>query len=684
MTAGAADAAGKVAGAAPAVPPAAVRGERLWQRIDDRLAWCDGWLARWLPAEFNLLAQAGAAANVALLVATVTGVLMFVWYSPSLQFAYPSLAAIQGRTLGGWVRALHRYSSDLTMLLLFVHLGRVFFARKFSGARWLPWVSGIVMLATIWFIGWTGYWLVWDQPAQQVAVSSMRLLDALPIFGEPLGRLYIADRTVPSLLFFVIFFLHMLLPLAIAVGLVVHLARLSRARLLPRRELTLAVVVALALASVLVPAPLDARAEMAVKAEAFTVDAWYLSPLALGLRFQSAGLWVAMFGGVALGALVPWLLGKRRAPVAFQAVVTPERCHSCSQCSQDCPFDAITLVARTDGKRFPSQAQVDPARCVGCGVCGGSCDSGGIALTWFDTRIEETRIERAIESAVAGNRATAVALIAAEIPAPFPVLPGYQVHRVPTASWIRANLIERMFELGVRGVLVVRDARTEASARDGGRWVEDRLAGARPPVVRPQRTKGGVWRVFDFDPSRPQELAQAAEQLRTGVVGVARRPARLTIAIGGLALALLATFAAVAPSHLHVANPASPAPELVLSIKAFGDLLPTAAIDAAADAAKPVHMRGRTTEKPRRAAVVVRLTVDGVSEERAYEAKGVSHDGSAIGEWRRPWSVGEYQVVVEILPGGTQPAVRWAGTVKAVARRLQVITYDSAGGFLVE
>jgi len=85
----------------------------------------------------------------------------------------------------------------------------------------------------------------------------MHLLDALPVFGEPLGRLYVADRTVPSLLFFVIFFLHMLLPLGIAVGLTVHLARLSRAQLLPRRELSVALVAALALASFAVPAPLD-------------------------------------------------------------------------------------------------------------------------------------------------------------------------------------------------------------------------------------------------------------------------------------------------------------------------------------------------------------------------------------------------------------------------------------------
>jgi uncharacterized Fe-S center protein len=58
----------------------------------------------------------------------------------------------------------------------------------------------------------------------------------------------------------------------------------------------------------------------------------------------------------------------------------------------DCPFDAISLVARTDGKAFPSQASVDPAKCVGCGVCNGSCDSAGIGLGWFNSLPEEASI----------------------------------------------------------------------------------------------------------------------------------------------------------------------------------------------------------------------------------------------------------------------------------------------------
>lgn len=253
----------------PEPPPPRVRGQRWLEVLDRQFARLDGWFERWLPAGANPLTQTGRAANLALIVAVASGVLMLFWYQPSVQFAYPSLEGIRGRTLGGWVRAVHRYSSDLTMLLLAIHALRVFVARKFTGPRRLTWVSGVVLLALVWFIGWTGYWLVWDQPAQQIALGSMRFLDVLPIFGEPMSRQFVADRLVPSLLFFVVFFLHMLLPLAVAAGLVVHLSRLNRVRLLPDRRLSLALVAGLALAALAVPAPLDDPARMAEKPEHF-------------------------------------------------------------------------------------------------------------------------------------------------------------------------------------------------------------------------------------------------------------------------------------------------------------------------------------------------------------------------------------------------------------------------------
>lgn len=678
-------------------PPAGTRAERLLTRVDHAFAWGDGLIARWLPPEANPLAQSGAATNAALAVAIVSGIALLIWYSPSLQFAYSSLAAIEGRTLGGWVRAIHRYSSDLAMLFVLVHAGRMFFARKFSGSRWLPWVSGVALIGLIWFIGWTGYWLVWDQPAQQVAVTSMRLLDGLPIFGEPLGRLYIADRLVPSLLFFVVFFLHMLLPLAIAVGLAFHLLRVSRVKLFPSWKMTTAIALGVATTAWLIPAPLDAPAEMAVKAGAFTVDAWYLTPLALALRFKHVGLWVALFGTMALAAVIPWLLGRRRAPMAYQAVVEQSRCHACTQCQQDCPFDAITMVARTDGKRFPSQAFVDVSKCVGCGVCAGSCDSEGIVLPWFDTRQEENRIENEITAAVAAGGSSWVALIAGDIDNGLALfaaerwrerLPDYHVHFVPTASWVRPMFVEHLLKHGARGVLIVRDARTEAAARDGNRWVSARLAGTRTPVYRPDRAGGSTaWQVVDYDPARTADLTRQANAFRTGGVKSTLLPARrhpVTMVIAGVLLALVIAVAAVGPSHFRVTNPEPANPEFVFSFKAFGDHVTENTVDATEDATKPIHMRGRSMSKPQRAPVVVRLTIDGVTEERSYRAMGISKDGPALNEWRHPLSVGEHAIRIELITGPESPPLQWESTVQALPRRLHVVTFEPDARFRVE
>ena len=84
------------------------------------------------------------------------------WYRPSVHQAYASVAATVGPWAAGLMRSLHRYSSDAAMFFALVHALRLFFERRFTGPRWLAWVTGIVGLGVLWFVGWTGYWLVWD------------------------------------------------------------------------------------------------------------------------------------------------------------------------------------------------------------------------------------------------------------------------------------------------------------------------------------------------------------------------------------------------------------------------------------------------------------------------------------------------------------------------------------------
>lgn len=696
-------------------PAPPVRFQRALAAMDRVVARVDGWMERWLPAGDNPLAQSGRAANLALIVAVASGVSLLIWYSPSHSKAHASLQAIQGGALGGFVRALHRYSSDLVMLLLFVHAARMLVARKFAGARWLAWASGVLLLALVWFIGWTGYWLVWDQPAREIAVASMRFMDVLPVFGEPLARQFVADRLVPSLLFFVVFFLHMLLPLGIAAGLVLHLSRLNRTRLLPGRRLSLALVAGMGVASWLVPAPLDPPADMAAKPEHFTVDAWYLTPLALGLRFQNSGLWIGLCATLGFAA-IPWLLGKRarrfaserdpeRPVTPWQTVVRESRCHACTQCVQDCPFDAVSMVPRRDGARFDARAWVDPGLCVGCGVCVGSCDSEAMELTWIDTLATEGPLVSATRDAAARGETLWHAMVAADVEGGADPgrrarweadLPGYRVTIVPTASWVRAKTVERLLAAGAGGVFVVRDGREESAARDGNRWVSERLEGARKPAFRPLRAglpselpEARGWRVVDFNAADRQSLRDEAKRFRAAADASAaaspspRRPLwRVALAAAVLSSAIAA--AVVAPSHLRVTNPAPPDPELVLSFRVLGEIEHEAALDPEEQAKLPVHMRGRTTAKPRRAEVSIVIAIDGREDRRTFRAKGISNDGPAIDEWRLPLAEGPRDVRIEIHRGAGTEAIVWSGTIDAQPRRNHVITYTAQDGYRLE
>lgn len=688
--------AGPAPGAEPPLPP--VRAARLLAAGDGLCTRLDTLLERAVPRALNPLAQLGPATNALLLLAVLSGVLLLFWYSPSVQQAWHSLADQAPRSLGGIVRSVHRYSSDLAMLLLLLHALRTLLARKFADARWLAWVSGVAMLGLVWLIGWTGYWLVWDQRAQLVATGTMKAVDVLPFFGEPMLRLFVSDRTVPSLLFFVVFFLHMVLPLAITGGLALHLARLSRSRLLPDRRLAAWLAGAVLLAALVHPALNTAPAQMAVKPAAFTMDWWYLWPLPLTARFSGPGLWLA--GGLTLAGLVtvPWWLARRRPPAVFQAKVDVSRCFACTLCSRDCPFGAITMVPRADGKPFPSQAQVDPARCIGCGVCAGACDTQGIGLPWFDARRVTRELEELVAAGAARGAPPALALVCAQSdggwelfaqPAWERRLPGYAVRAVPCAGWVEPKLVERLLAKGARAVLVVGCGSGEAFGREGNRWLPARLDGTREPVFRPNRADPQRKAHVDFDPLRPHLLAAAADRLladdaaATAAVPVGRWAGRAGwVVAAGLGFAVL-LFASDAPFR----NPAPDHPELVFTFRAHGAWVDApAAAAAAVDDKRPVHMRSQQPAHRTRSPVTIRLTVDGETREHVYRPKGLSADGASVGELLVPLTPGPHAVTVQVLTT-SEPAAEpkeWRAEFTAGTGRRHVLSYEAQTGFVWE
>ena len=114
------------------------RLENLWLRLD-RIA------ESLLPSALNPFGQLGAVANTCLIAAVVSGIGLLLGYTPSVSQAYNSLERLRtGSWPGQWVRSLHRYSSDGCILFILLHAARIVSQRRFTGARWLAWVTGIL------------------------------------------------------------------------------------------------------------------------------------------------------------------------------------------------------------------------------------------------------------------------------------------------------------------------------------------------------------------------------------------------------------------------------------------------------------------------------------------------------------------------------------------------------------
>ncbi|MDH5565231.1 MAG: hydrogenase iron-sulfur subunit [Myxococcales bacterium] len=670
-------------------------GDRALRVLEKGFLHLDRLVTTALPAAFNPFQQTGAIAITSLSVATVTGIVLLLWYKPSVHLAYTSVTAMsEAPWTAGLMRSLHRYSSDACMFFTLVHACRVLFERRVGGARWLAWVTGMALIGVLWFTGWTGYWLVWDERAQQVAVGSARLLDVLPIFIDPMGRSFLTDASVNSLLFFVVFFVHMLVPLAMALFLWLHIARLARARYLTRGAMTGWVLASLVLMSLVLPADSAEPARMAVLPQSFSMDWWYLMPLVLTDRLGGGALWAVLLTTGALGFSAPWWM-VRGQPRPAQVVVS--RCNACMKCFQDCPYEAISMVPRSDGTtRHALQAKIDPAKCVGCGICAGSCDTAGIGLDWFGMVEQRKRMDDWVAQAVDANSAPHVAFVCAESAAAnlridrasgqCAELPGYRVLEIPCAGWVHPLLVERALRRGALGVVIQSCGPGECRYREGAEWTRLRLAGAREPALRADKIEPERVLLLELDRTRTRNLVAAANAFRArgSAPGMWRLPARL----GGLAAAGLAALCIGVTwliSDLVYAAPGLQGSELVVTFKHPGVVSEDCRVRTPEELADlPAHMRRAEVCDRMRADVRLQVSVDGEPRVRAsFRPKGIWHDGNSIAVERVPVAPGEHRVRVAIgdsvAPDAWQFVTEQTLRFEPGARR--VLVFDRLSGF---
>jgi len=176
------------------------------------------------------------------LIMVFTGVILMIYYTPSVETAYQSVKDIVNVVPGGRIiRNMHRWASQGMVIVVFLHLLRVFYTGSYLGNRSLNWVIGVVLLIITLMSNFSGYLLPWDQLAywavtigSNIAASARELTDLLGItnFFNPGGflkKMLIGGESVgqPALSRF--FTLHVIfLPLTMLVLFGVHFWRIRK------------------------------------------------------------------------------------------------------------------------------------------------------------------------------------------------------------------------------------------------------------------------------------------------------------------------------------------------------------------------------------------------------------------------------------------------------------------------
>jgi len=488
---------------------------------------------RWLDALFtpawNPLYQLGALGFFYYWVVTVSGIYVYILFDTGTTEAYESVQYMTEEQwyLGGVMRSLHRYASDGMVLMMVVHMVREFSMGRYRGPRWFTWFTGVPVLVMVFVAGISGYWLVWDSLAQYIAVATAEWFDWLGIFGVPIARNFLTPTSLDDRFFTLLMFIHIVVPLLLLLVLWIHLQRVSRPKINPNRGLAVGTFVMLLALAFVKPAVSQAPADLSTVPATLKLDWFYLPAYPLMDIFSNGAVWAFMaVAGLMLLAL-PWLPPMRRTPAA---VVDLANCNGCQRCAEDCPYNAITMLPRTDGEPFDQEASVTPALCVSCGICMASCPTTmpfrrrselvpGIDLPQLSARELRRRLEQ-VSAGLQGE--SRVIVIGCDHAAKVESLGGESVAGVslPCIAALPPSYIDYVLSRGLaEGIFLTGCREGECYNRMGVDWMEARLAGERDPGLRrrvPRERIGKLWAATTDQSS----LARAVETFQASLAAL--------------------------------------------------------------------------------------------------------------------------------------------------------------------
>lgn len=172
----------------------------------------------------------GGIAFLIIVLQILTGMFLMLYYVPSPDHAYESVNYIQNEvTFGAFVRSLHTIGASAAVVMVVLHMLRVFLTGSYKNPREMNWIVGVFLLFIVLTFGFTGYLLPWDQKAYWATTVGVNLIASVPLVGDFLAGVLMGGSDAGAVTLVRFFTIHvMFLPVLLVIFLVAHFFMVRR------------------------------------------------------------------------------------------------------------------------------------------------------------------------------------------------------------------------------------------------------------------------------------------------------------------------------------------------------------------------------------------------------------------------------------------------------------------------
>ena len=179
------------------------------------------------PRNLNYWWNFGSLAGIFLLIQIITGIVLAMHYTPSVEGAFASIEHIMRDVNYGWlIRYIHMNGASFFFIVVYIHIFRGLYYGSYKSPREVLWWLGLIILLLMMATAFMGYVLPWGQMSFWGATVITNLFSAVPIVGTAVLEWLWGGFAVDNALLNRFFALHYLFPFLIVGVVILHIVAL--------------------------------------------------------------------------------------------------------------------------------------------------------------------------------------------------------------------------------------------------------------------------------------------------------------------------------------------------------------------------------------------------------------------------------------------------------------------------